>query len=112
ILAFYLPYAPTFSLVIAEAIGKAGLDDACDGEVRFIIEKTFRTTLEEARELNRRVLGVFQEKQVFRIDHYLDKETVQNMMAFRFANSMFEPVWNRNAISSVQITAAEDIGIG
>ena len=80
--------------------------------MRLIIEKPFGTTLEEARELNRRVLAIFDEPQVFRIDHYLGKETVQNMMAFRFANGMFEPLWNRNYIDSVQITAAEDLGIG
>jgi glucose-6-phosphate 1-dehydrogenase len=80
--------------------------------VRVIIEKPFGTSLEEARELNRRVLAVFDETQVYRIDHYLGKETVQNMMAFRFANGMFEPLWNRNFIDYVQITAAEDIGIG
>jgi glucose-6-phosphate 1-dehydrogenase len=109
--AFYLSTAPTFFPVIVEAIGKAGLDVG-KAEVRCIIEKPFGTTLAEAKELNRRVLAVFHEQQVFRIDHYLGKETVQNMMTFRFANSMFEPVWNRTAISSVQITAAEDIGIG
>jgi glucose-6-phosphate 1-dehydrogenase len=76
-----------------------------------IIEKPFGTSLEEARELNRRVLAIFDETQVYRIDHYLGKETVQNMMAFRFANGLFEPVWNRNFIDYVQITAAEDIGI-
>ncbi len=80
--------------------------------MRVIIEKPFGTTLEEARELNRRVLAIFDETQVFRIDHYLGKETVQNMLAFRFANGMFEPLWNRNYIDSVQITVAEDIGIG
>ncbi len=80
--------------------------------MRVIIEKPFGTTLEEARELNRDVLAIFEETQVFRIDHYLGKETVQNMMAFRFANGMFEPLWNRNYIDSVQITAAEDLGIG
>jgi glucose-6-phosphate 1-dehydrogenase len=110
--AFYLSTAPAFFPVIVEAIGKAGLDKVGKADVRCIIEKPFGTTLAEAKELNRRVLSVFDEKQVFRIDHYLGKETVQNMMAFRFANSMFEPVWNRNAIASVQITAAEDIGIG
>jgi glucose-6-phosphate 1-dehydrogenase len=110
--AFYLSTAPAFFPVIVEAIGKAGLDKVRKADVRCIIEKPFGTTLAEARELNRRVLSVFQEKQIFRIDHYLGKETVQNLMAFRFANSMFEPVWNRNAIDSVQITAAEDIGIG
>src|SRR6202043_4083086 len=80
--------------------------------VRLIVEKPFGTTLEEARELNRRVLAIFDETQVFRIDHYLGKETVQNLMAFRFANGMFEPWWNRNYIDYVQITAAEDLGIG
>ena len=77
-----------------------------------VIEKPFGTSLAEARELNREVLGVLDEKQVFRIDHYLGKETVQNMLAFRFANGMFEPIWNRNFIDYVQITAAEDLGIG
>ena len=80
--------------------------------MRAVIEKPFGTTLAEARELNERVLSVFDERQVFRIDHYLGKETVQNMLAFRFANGMFEPLWNRNYIDNVQITAAEDIGIG
>ena len=80
--------------------------------MRVVIEKPFGTTLAEARELNRQVLAVFDEQQVFRIDHYLGKETVQNILAFRFANGMFEPLWNRNYIDHVQITAAEDIGIG
>jgi glucose-6-phosphate 1-dehydrogenase len=111
--AFYLSTAPAFFPVIVEAIGKQGLDRHPDGaETRVIIEKPFGTSLEEARELNKRVLSVFEESQVFRIDHYLGKETVQNMMAFRFANGMFEPLWNRNYIDQVQITAAEDIGIG
>jgi len=111
--AFYLSTAPEFFPVIVEALGRAGLNDVKgETEVRCIIEKPFGTTLAEARELNKRVLAVFREKQIFRIDHYLGKETVQNMMAFRFANSMFEPVWNRNTIANVQITAAEDIGIG
>jgi len=110
--AFYLSTAPEFFPVIVEALGKAGLNAHGDAEVRCIIEKPFGTTLEEAKELNERVLKVFHEQQVFRIDHYLGKETVQNMMAFRFANGLFEPVWNRNYIDNVQITAAEDIGIG
>jgi glucose-6-phosphate 1-dehydrogenase len=110
--AFYLSTAPMFFPVIVEALGRQGLDRREGAEVRVVIEKPFGTSLEEARELNRRVLGVFEETQVFRIDHYLGKETVQNMMAFRFANGMFEPLWNRNYIDSVQITAAEDIGIG
>jgi glucose-6-phosphate 1-dehydrogenase len=110
--AFYLSTAPNFFPVIVEALGKHELTQHEGAEVRFIVEKPFGTTLEEARELNRRVLAVFDETQVFRIDHYLGKETVQNMMAFRFANGMFEPLWNRNYIDNVQITAAEDIGIG
>jgi glucose-6-phosphate 1-dehydrogenase len=110
--AFYLSTAPSFFPTIVEALGKQGLDRHEGAEVRVVIEKPFGTSLDEAREMNRRVLGVFEEQQVFRIDHYLGKETVQNMMAFRFANGMFEPLWNRNYIDQVQITAAEDIGIG
>ena len=109
---FYLSTAPSFFPVIVEALGAAGLSrhDPCD--VRVVIEKPFGTSLAEAEELNARVLAVFEERQVFRIDHYLGKETVQNVLAFRFANGMFEPLWNRNYIDHVQITAAEDIGIG
>jgi glucose-6-phosphate 1-dehydrogenase len=110
--AFYLSTAPAFFPVIVEALGEQGLAQHEGADVRVIIEKPFGTSLAEARELNARVLAVFEETQVFRIDHYLGKETVQNMMAFRFANGMFEPLWNRNYIDSVQITAAEDIGIG
>ena len=110
--AFYLSTAPAFFPVIVEALGRQGLHRREDAEVRVIIEKPFGTSLAEAAELNGQVLDVFDESQVFRIDHYLGKETVQNMMAFRFANGMFEPLWNRNYIENVQITAAEDIGIG
>jgi glucose-6-phosphate 1-dehydrogenase len=109
---FYLSTAPAFFPVIVQALGKQHLDRHEGAEVRVVIEKPFGTSLAEARELNRRVLSVFDEHQVFRIDHYLGKETVQNMMAFRFANGMFEPLWNRNYIDQVQITVAEDIGIG
>jgi glucose-6-phosphate 1-dehydrogenase len=109
---FYLSTAPSFFPVIVEQLGEHGLDEHEGAEVRCVIEKPFGTTLDEAQELNRRVLSVFEERQVFRIDHYLGKETVQNVLAFRFANSLFEPIWNRNAIRNVQITAAEDIGIG
>jgi glucose-6-phosphate 1-dehydrogenase len=110
--AFYLSTAPNFFPVIVERLGDSKLAQHDGGEVRLIIEKPFGTTLQEARQLNREVLGIFDETQVYRIDHYLGKETVQNMLAFRFANGMFEPLWNRNYIDSVQITAAEDLGIG
>ncbi len=110
--AFYLSTAPEFFETIIGQLGGSGLSRRAHTEVRVIIEKPFGTSLAEARALNGRVLSVFDESQVFRIDHYLGKETVQNMLAFRFANGMFEPLWNRNYIDSVQITAAEDIGIG
>jgi glucose-6-phosphate 1-dehydrogenase len=110
--AFYLSTAPEFFPVIVKRLGESKLAQDEHAQVRVIIEKPFGTTLEEARELNRCVLSIFDESQVFRIDHYLGKETVQNLLAFRFANGMFEPLWNRNYIDYVQITAAEDIGIG
>jgi glucose-6-phosphate 1-dehydrogenase len=109
---FYLSTAPSFFPVIAEALGEHGLNTKEGSEVRIIIEKPFGTDLDSARELNRRVLAHFDESQVFRIDHYLGKETVQNMLVLRFANGIFEPLWNRSYVDYVQITAAEDIGIG
>ncbi|HWT95767.1 MAG TPA: glucose-6-phosphate dehydrogenase [Solirubrobacteraceae bacterium] len=109
---YYLSTAPTFFPVIVEALGAAGLDAQEDADVRVVVEKPIGTNLDEARELNRRMLAVLDEHQIFRIDHYLGKETVQNIMAFRFANGMFEPVWNRNYVDHIQITAAEDLGVG
>jgi glucose-6-phosphate 1-dehydrogenase len=108
---FYLSTAPEFFPVVAGKIGEAGLTKCEKADVRIVIEKPFGSDLDSARNLNAQLLEVFQESQIFRIDHYLGKETVQNLMAFRFANTLFEPVWNRNFVDSVQITAAEDIGI-
>src|SRR5690349_1117941 len=109
---FYLSTAPEFFPVIAGKLGAAGLNESEKAQVRIVIEKPFGYDLASARQLNVEVLERFDESQVFRIDHYLGKETVQNLFALRFANALFEPVWNRNFIDSVQITAAEDIGIG
>src|SRR5918994_2982695 len=109
---FYLSTAPSFFSLIVKKLGEHGLGDHDEADVRVVIEKPFGTRLTEAQELNREVLSVLDESQVYRIDHYLGKETVQNILAFRFANGLFEPIWNRNYIDYVQITAAEDIGIG
>jgi glucose-6-phosphate 1-dehydrogenase len=108
---FYMATAPRFFPVIVERLGAAGLEHCEDAETRVVVEKPFGYNLASARELNGQLLNVFEESQIFRIDHYLGKETVQNLMAFRFANTLFEPVWNRNFVDHVQITAAEDIGI-
>jgi glucose-6-phosphate 1-dehydrogenase len=110
--AYYLSTAPEFFPVIVEQLGRAGLNRHESVDVKVIVEKPFGTDLASAQALQQTVSSVFRERQVFRIDHYLGKETVQNVMAFRFANYMFEPVWNRNYIDHIQITAAEDIGIG
>src|SRR3954449_9303193 len=109
---FYLSTAPQFFPVIVEQLGQKKMDRIKGAEVRIVIEKPFGTDLASAKKLNRSVLREFRESQVFRIDHYLGKETVQNLLAFRFANTFFEPIWNRNYIDYVQITAAEDLGIG
>ena len=109
---YYLSTAPEFFPVIVEQLKAAGLHRHEKVDVRVIIEKPFGVDLESARSLQRVVSDVFRERQVFRIDHYLGKETVQNVMAFRFANMMFEPIWNRNYIDHIQITGSEDIGIG
>jgi glucose-6-phosphate 1-dehydrogenase len=109
---FYLSTAPEFFPVITGNLGESGLNQAEDADVRVVIEKPIGYDLASARAQNEAVLTYFDESQVFRIDHYLGKETVQNLMALRFANALFEPVWNRNFIDNVQITAAEDIGVG
>jgi glucose-6-phosphate 1-dehydrogenase len=111
---FYLAVAPEYFADIIARLGKHGMAVPGNGEthwVRVIIEKPFGTDLASARELNDAVNAVLSEDQIFRIDHYLGKETVQNILVFRFANGIFEPIWNRNYIDHVEITAAESIGI-
>jgi glucose-6-phosphate 1-dehydrogenase len=111
--AFYLSIPPAFFSVVCEQLERSGLSKPEAGSWRrVVIEKPFGHDLASARELNAIVEGVFPPDSVFRIDHYLGKETVQNMLALRFANQMFEPVWNANYVDHVQITMAEDIGIG
>ena len=108
---FYLATAPEYFAEIIEQLGRHGMAKPQQGKVHVIIEKPFGHDLASARQLNDEVNQVFAEDQIFRIDHYLGKETVQNILVFRFANGIFEPVWNRNYVDHVQITAAEDIGI-
>jgi len=109
---FYLATAPGFFETIAESLGAHGLDQRQSAEVRLVVEKPFGRDLESAQALNHALLSVFDERQIYRIDHYLGKETVQNILVLRFGNGIFEPLWNRSYIDNVQITAAEDIGIG
>ncbi len=108
---FYLSVAPEYFTEIIENLGSQKMAKPSDGSVRAVIEKPFGHDLESARALNRQVNSVFAERQIFRIDHYLGKETVQNILVFRFANGIFEPVWNRNYIDNIQITAAETLGV-
>ncbi|MFM9086953.1 MAG: glucose-6-phosphate dehydrogenase [Cyanobium sp.] len=107
---FYLSVSPAFYGSGTRALAAAGL--LADAErSRVVIEKPFGTDYASAQELNRIVLGCAKEQQIFRIDHYLGKETVQNILVLRFANTIFEPIWNRNYIANVQITAAETVGV-
>ncbi len=111
--AFYLSVPPRSFPVVIQQLKKHGLADQTGGSWRrAVIEKPFGHDLKSAEELNAIVHEVFAPEQVFRIDHYLGKETVQNILALRFANTMFEPIWNRSFVDHVQITMAEDIGIG
>jgi glucose-6-phosphate 1-dehydrogenase len=110
--AFYLSVPPASFSTVCEQLDRSGLSHASEGSWRrVVVEKPFGHDLRSARELNAIVLEVFPPDSVFRIDHYLGKETVQNLLALRFANQMFEPVWNANYVDHVQITMAEDIGI-
>jgi glucose-6-phosphate 1-dehydrogenase len=108
---FYLATPPTTFPMIVERLGQHGLAAEEDGWRRVVIEKPFGRDLQTSEELNQVVHQAFDERQVLRIDHYLGKETVQNILVLRFANGIFEPVWNRNFIDHVQITVAESIGV-
>lgn len=111
--AFYLSIPPNAFPMVCEQLKRSGLADPAEGRwSRVVIEKPFGHDLHSAEELNRVVNSVFPEDSVFRIDHYLGKETVQNILALRFANELYEPVWNSHYVDSVQITMAEDIGLG
>jgi glucose-6-phosphate 1-dehydrogenase len=111
---FYLAVADRFFGPVVEQLGQAKLVENGDDDGpwrRVVIEKPFGHSLETAKKLNAQILDVLTEEQIFRIDHFLGKETVQNIMAFRFANGLFEPVWNRDRIDHVQITVAETVGV-
>ena len=108
---FYLALPPSMIEPVARHLGDAKLNENRQ-RVRFVVEKPFGHDLASARNLNRLLTEIFEEHQIFRIDHYLGKETVQNILAFRFGNTLFEPVWNRQHIDHIQITVAEEVGVG
>src|SRR5215813_9695514 len=108
---FYVSTPASVAAPIIEGLEAAGLNHSQRGWSRIVLEKPFGHDLESARELNRTVLRAFDESNIYRIDHYLGKETVQNILVFRFGNSLFEPVWNRNYVDYVEITAAETLGV-
>jgi glucose-6-phosphate 1-dehydrogenase len=108
---FYMATPPSVFGLISSQLEKAGLNDTSVGWKRIIVEKPFGTDLDSAIALNREILKYWKEEQVFRIDHYLGKETVQNIIAFRFSNGMFEPLWNRNYIDHIQFSVAESVGV-
>lgn len=111
IIIYYMAVSPKLFPVIAENISNNKLADNPD-TTRIVVEKPFGHDLESAKSLNKQLCGIFEEKQIYRIDHYLGKETVQNIMAFRFANSILEPIWSRNYIEHVQISVTEQLGVG
>ncbi|MBX7136715.1 MAG: glucose-6-phosphate dehydrogenase [Oligoflexia bacterium] len=112
---YYLATAPNFFGAVATNLGKAGLSERPGSGIRstsLVVEKPFGVDLESARTLNSTLRQSFEEKQILRIDHYLGKETVQNILVFRFANGIFEPLWNRNYVDHIQVSVCEDIGVG
>ena len=109
---FYLAIPPVWYECVAKNLKEAGLVDESEGFRRIVIEKPFGMDLQSARNLNHSLQQYFDESQIYRIDHYLGKESVQNLMVFRFANSVLEPLWNRNFIDHVQISVSESLGIG
>ena len=108
---FYLSTPPSLYYIIPKNLAKNGLNKEVSGFKRLIVEKPFGENLESAQQLNEHLLNYYNETQIYRIDHYLGKETVQNLMVFRFANLIFEPLWNANHIEDIQISAVEKIGI-
>ncbi len=109
---FYCAVPPNMYTTIAAGLHKLGLADEENGFRRVVIEKPFGMDLQSSQQLNNELQGLLNESQIYRIDHYLGKESVQNLLVYRFANSILEPLWNRNFIDHIQISAAEDIGIG
>jgi glucose-6-phosphate 1-dehydrogenase len=109
---YYLATAPRFFLQIVKTLYQEGMVEEREGNRRVVVEKPIGTDLASAQALNRGLREVLDEHQIFRIDHYLGKETVQNLLVFRFANAIFEPIWNRNYIDHIQITVAESVGVG
>ena len=109
---YYLSSPPSWYETIINGIGKEGMEHCGEGWVRIVVEKPYGHDLDSAMALDKVIHEVFDENQIYRIDHYLGKETVQNILVFRFANGIFEPLWNRHYIDHVQISVAETVGVG